>query len=34
VQLFMLRFADFPDTGGALRFARQVIPLLRARDHR
>jgi alkanesulfonate monooxygenase SsuD/methylene tetrahydromethanopterin reductase-like flavin-dependent oxidoreductase (luciferase family) len=32
VQLFMLRFADFPDTAGALRFARQVIPLLRLRD--
>ena len=31
VELFMLRFADFPDTSGALRFANEVIPLLRAR---
>jgi alkanesulfonate monooxygenase SsuD/methylene tetrahydromethanopterin reductase-like flavin-dependent oxidoreductase (luciferase family) len=29
VTLFMLRFADFPDTSGALRFAHEVIPLLR-----
>jgi alkanesulfonate monooxygenase SsuD/methylene tetrahydromethanopterin reductase-like flavin-dependent oxidoreductase (luciferase family) len=32
VELFMLRFADFPETRGALRFAQHVIPLLRARD--
>ncbi|MDQ6669782.1 MAG: LLM class flavin-dependent oxidoreductase [Chloroflexota bacterium] len=30
VQLFMLRFADFPDTTGAVRFTQQVIPLLRS----
>jgi alkanesulfonate monooxygenase SsuD/methylene tetrahydromethanopterin reductase-like flavin-dependent oxidoreductase (luciferase family) len=31
VTLFMLRFADFPDTTGALRFAHEVMPLLRER---
>jgi alkanesulfonate monooxygenase SsuD/methylene tetrahydromethanopterin reductase-like flavin-dependent oxidoreductase (luciferase family) len=30
VTLFLLRFADFPDPAGALRFGREVIPLLRA----
>ncbi len=29
VTLFLLRFADFPDPAGALRFGRDVIPLLR-----
>jgi alkanesulfonate monooxygenase SsuD/methylene tetrahydromethanopterin reductase-like flavin-dependent oxidoreductase (luciferase family) len=32
VELFMLRFADFPDTSGVLRFAHEVIPLLRPHD--
>jgi alkanesulfonate monooxygenase SsuD/methylene tetrahydromethanopterin reductase-like flavin-dependent oxidoreductase (luciferase family) len=29
VRLFMLRFADFPDPTGALRFAHEVMPMLR-----
>ncbi len=30
VRDFILRFADFPRTEGALRFAREVAPRLRA----
>ena len=30
VSLFIIRFADFPDPTGALRFAEEVMPLLRA----